>query len=159
MKRLWAPWRMTYINGIPKSTGCFLCEAARDPAGDLKNLVVWRSGKVFCIMNRFPYNNGHLMVAPLGHGGELAGLSVDERASLVEGLARSQALLEKVMKPDGFNMGLNVGKTAGAGVTDHLHVHIVPRWDGDTNFMPVLADTKVMPEALSDLYAKLKEAL
>ena len=159
MERLWAPWRMTYINGIGKSGGCFLCAAANETARDDENLVVWRNPDAFCVINRFPYNNGHLLVAPARHTGELADLTDGQRHAVLEGLILSKALLEKTMKPDGFNMGLNLGRVAGAGLLDHLHFHIVPRWDGDTNFMPVLADTKIMPQHLSDLYVILKKAL
>ena len=159
MERLWAPWRMAYIDANDGSGGCFLCAAGARPENDSANLVVWRNENVLCIMNRFPYNNGHLMVAPLTHTGQLASLAERERLALFEGLVDAQALLQRVASPHGFNIGLNLGRAAGAGLADHLHFHVVPRWDGDTNFMPVLADTKVVPEALSDLYAKLKNAL
>ena len=159
MERLWAPWRMAYINGIEEEVPCFLCAAIANAADDARNLVVWRTRDVICVMNRFPYNSGHLMIAPCRHGGELAGLSAPERAFLFDGVVSAKALLEKTLKPHGFNIGLNLGRAAGAGLIDHLHFHVVPRWDGDTNFMPVLADTKVMPQSLSDLYAKLKGAM
>ncbi len=159
MERLWAPWRMTYINGDMCSGKCFICAAAGDPEADAANLVVWRNDLAICIMNRFPYNNGHLLVAPVRHGGEMGELDEAERSALFAGLVDSKALLERVMAPQGFNVGLNLGRTAGAGLVDHLHFHIVPRWDGDTNFMPVLGDTKVMPQALSDLYDKLVSQL
>ena len=159
MERLWAPWRMAYINGIQEEVPCFLCAAAANVADDAPNLVVWRTRDVICVMNRFPYNSGHLMIAPCRHGGELAGLSASERAALFDGVVSAKSLLEKTIKPHGFNIGLNLGRAAGAGLVDHLHFHVVPRWDGDTNFMPVLADTKVMPQSLPDLYAKLKGAL
>ncbi|MCD6405554.1 MAG: HIT domain-containing protein [Planctomycetes bacterium] len=159
MKRLWAPWRMKYIEEIPKTDGCFLCEAAEaGEAGD-ENLVVWREDLALCVMNRYPYNNGHLLVAPCRHEGEIGSLCEEERAALFGGLVRAKDLLQKVMSPDGFNIGLNLGRVAGAGLESHLHFHVVPRWNGDTNFMPVLADTKVIPEALSDLCGKLKGAL
>jgi ATP adenylyltransferase len=158
MERLWAPWRMMYIRGLDKSDGCFLCAAGRDSARDEENFVVWRGQEAFCIMNRFPYNNGHLLVAPYCHEATLSALTCQTRAALIEGLTAMQKLLERVLTPDGFNVGINLGRVAGAGVADHLHLHIVPRWDGDTNFMPVISDTKVVPQALSDLYAKLKAA-
>ncbi len=159
MERLWAPWRMAYINGGLQKVECFLCAAAGHPSDDEANLVIWRGEKVFCIMNRFPYNNGHLMVAPLRHGGEMAELAAEERAALMDGVIEMKGVLERAVRPHGFNIGLNIGRSAGAGLVDHVHFHIVPRWDGDTNFMPVLADTKVMPESLSDMYVKLSNAI
>lgn len=155
MERLWAPWRMSYIERIEDLGGCFLCEARDNPAKDEENLVLWRGDTVFCIMNRYPYNNGHLMVAPYRHEGQLGAMEVPELAELMEGLVKSQAMLARVVSPHGYNVGLNLGRTAGAGLADHLHFHIVPRWDGDTNFMPVLADVKTIPQALEDLYAQL----
>jgi len=159
MERLWAPWRMVYIDGFKESDGCFLCAAAADQGADAGSLVIWKKDKVVCVMNRFPYNNGHLMVAPCRHTGEMSQLSADERAALFDGIIAAKALLERAIKPNGFNIGFNLGRVAGAGLVDHLHCHVVPRWDGDTNFMPVLADTKVIPQALSDLCAKLKSAM
>jgi ATP adenylyltransferase len=159
MERLWAPWRMTYINGIGHDNGCFLCAAAIDEHAQAENLVLWRSDHAVCVMNRFPYNNGHLLVAPVKHTGELADLAEEERAALFDAILAAKALLEKAVKPNGFNIGFNLGRAAGAGLVDHVHCHIVPRWDGDTNFMPVLADTKVMPQLLADLYKQLREAL
>ena len=150
---------MQYIADIPASEGCFLCEAAACDAPGVENLVVWKDDLALCIMNRFPYNNGHLLVAPHSHEGDIDDLSPEERAGLMEGLVRTKAVLTAVMRPEGFNIGLNLGRSAGAGVADHLHFHIVPRWNGDTNFMPVLADTKVIPQALGDLYDKLRCAL
>jgi ATP adenylyltransferase len=150
---------MAYIDGIHREVACFLCAAVSNCADDARNLVVWRTAGVICVMNHFPYNSGHLMVAPCRHGGELAELSASDRAALLDGVVSAKALLEKTLKPHGFNIGLNLGRAAGAGLVDHLHFHVVPRWDGDTNFMPVLADTKVMPQSLSGLYAKLKGAL
>ena len=157
MQRVWAPWRMAYIDNIPTTDGCFLCEFS-DQSICEGNLVVWKSDLVLCVMNRFPYNNGHLLVAPCAHKGEIEDLTPPERTALFDGLVDAKKLLDKVMCPDGFNVGLNIGRAAGAGLADHLHFHIVPRWGGDTNFMPVLADTKVIPQALCDLYAKLVEA-
>ncbi len=159
MKRLWAPWRMKYIEGTAEADGCFLCKAAEAGVADGEGLVVWRESLTVCVMNRYPYNNGHLLVAPCRHEGEIGSLSEEERAALFGGLVRARDVLQKVMSPDGFNIGINLAKAAGAGLEDHLHFHVVPRWNGDTNFMPVLADTKVIPESLSDLCGKLKYAL
>jgi len=159
MGRLWAPWRMQYIDGIADSEGCFFCEAATCDEPGVENLVVWKNERALCIMNRFPYNNGHLLVAPLDHEGELEDLAPEVNEALLAGIVKTKRVLEKVMNPDGFNIGLNIGRAAGAGVEDHLHFHIVPRWNGDTNFMPVLAGTKVIPQSLADLYEKLRSAL
>ena len=160
VKNLWAPWRMAYVGGIAESKGCFLCDAlAKAKAGDDDScLVVWRSKLTFCIINRFPYNNGHLLIAPNRHVGDVAKLTEKEMTAIMRDTARAQKLLAKVMNPHGFNWGLNVGRAAGAGLVDHLHMHIVPRWQGDTNFMPVFADVKVVPQALEDLCEKLKAA-
>lgn len=159
MERLWAPWRMTYINGVDKDNGCFLCAAVVDEKAQAENLVLWRSDHAVCVMNRFPYNNGHLLVAPVRHTGELADLADAERAAFFDAILAAKALLEKAMKPHGFNVGFNLGRSAGAGLVDHAHCHVVPRWDGDTNFMPVLTNTKVMPQSLAELYGKLKGTL
>ena len=157
MKNLWAPWRMEYIGDIAED-GCFLCRAW-ESTEDEANLVVWRGERTFVIFNRFPYSNGHLMVATAEHGRMLGDLSNEELVELMRATARMQRLLERVVRAHGFNIGLNLGRPAGAGLTDHLHLHIVPRWEGDTNFMPVLADVKVIPQGLQELYRGLKSAL
>ena len=146
---------MTYVGGISEGKECFLCKALA--AGDKDDcLVLWRSERTFCIINRFPYNNGHLLVAPNRHVGEVEALTDEELCAVMRDTARAQRLLARVMKPHGFNWGLNVGRAAGAGLIDHLHMHVVPRWEGDTNFMPVFADVKVIPQALEDLCSMLK---
>ena len=159
---LMAPWRMNYILG-PKDKGCFLCEAARLPEGDekawKKMLLLHKNRHGLVILNRYPYTGGHLMVVPYRQAPDLNGLMDEELADLLKLTRRCQNALQKVMKPDGFNIGLNLGKVAGAGVAGHLHIHVVPRWQGDTNFMPVLANTFVVPEALRELAAKLRAAL
>ena len=157
MERLWAPWRLDYVGRQDKEDVCFLCEAARS-ADDEQHLVLYRGETCFAILNRFPYNNGHLMVAPKAHKSSLAELTEQERLEHLDMIVRCQAGLTKAVRPAGFNVGLNLGAAAGAGVVGHMHWHIVPRWDGDTNFMPVLADTKVIPQALSQLYRMLREA-
>jgi ATP adenylyltransferase len=158
MKQLWAPWRMEFIRS-DKDAGCFLCDALR--AGtehDRHNLLLCRAEKAFVIMNRYPYNNGHLLVAPLRHEGEYGAMGLDELAAM-DGLAQSCiAIIRAAMKAEGFNLGYNLGVVAGAGLRDHLHLHVVPRWGGDTNFMPVLDDTHVVPQALTELYDTLKPA-
>ena len=154
MKQLWAPWRLEYILG-DKSDGCFLCDIIADNK-DRDNLLLKRG--VFCavVMNRYPYNGGHLMVLPFRHIAEFGDLSADEKVEVMDLVDESINVLKKVMFPDGFNIGANLGKVAGAGLEDHLHMHIVPRWEGDANFMPVLSDTRVVPLALRDLWDKLK---
>lgn len=157
MKNMWAPWRMTYIEtDVDSGNRCFLC-AAFEEADDDKAFVLWKSEHTFCIMNRFPYNNGHLMITPNRHVGDAEELTTEEMTAIMSDTIRAQKVLSKVMHPHGFNWGLNIGREAGAGLVDHIHMHIVPRWSGDTNFMPVFADVKIIPQALEDLYAKLKK--
>ena len=150
MERLWAPWRMSYIGGITEGSDCFLCDILAD-SDDAENLVIERRQRTFVVLNRFPYNNGHTLVCPNAHKAGLEDLTADELLELMETTRDTMALLGRVMHPDGFNMGINIGRAAGAGLPGHIHMHIVPRWDGDTNFMPVLADVKIIPQALTDL--------
>ena len=157
MEKLWAPWRMTYIDCVDDDEGCFMCKA-RESDDDACHLVVWRSELTFCVMNKFPYNNGHLLIATNRHEGDVEKLTTDEVTAMMLDTIKAQKVLRKVCRPQGFNWGLNVGRVAGAGVADHLHMHIVPRWNGDTNFMPVFADVKVIPQALEELYGQLREA-
>jgi len=157
METLWAPWRIEYILG-KKPAGCIFCVKPAEDL-DLQNLILYRGKYHFIIMNAFPYNNGHMMVVPYRHTSTLAGWSDEERLELMELADLGVELLKKVMKPDGFNLGINMGLVAGAGVADHIHLHIVPRWNGDTNFMPVLADTRVISEHLVATFNKLKAAL
>ena len=154
MKQLWAPWRIKYIK-MEKTEECIFCKAVKEEK-DEKNLVLWRGKVAFVIMNKFPYNNGHLMVAPYRHVGTLEDLTVMELTEIGILLQKSIKLLKKAMSPEGFNLGINIGRIAGAGVEDHIHVHIVPRWNGDTNFMPVISDVRVVPQALQDTYTELK---
>ncbi len=149
-------WRMQYIQSRkdPQAGSPF---AALLAAGDDQaSLIVHRGRTCFVILNNFPYNPGHLMVLPNREVGELAQLTTEERAEMMELLVKCQAVLTKVMSPAGFNVGLNLGKAAGAGIPTHLHFHIVPRWDGDHNFMPVIAETHILPQALADLWARLQ---
>jgi ATP adenylyltransferase len=162
--QLWAPWRLAYIAAAkdqPPAGGgddCFLC---RGVAGtdDRASLLLHRTALSVVVLNRFPYNNGHLLVAPRSHKGRLDELTNDETLDLQLALRRMLALMERRMSPDGFNVGLNLGKAAGAGLPGHLHWHIVPRWNGDTNFMPVFTDTKVISQSLDALYDLLREEL
>ena len=159
MKILYAPWRITYIKWFSKKEReCFLCEVSRDE-DDARNLVVHRGQSCFVILNRYPYNNGHLMIAPYRHVRRITDLGDDELLEMIKLLKLSIAALESEYKPDGFNVGLNIGKAAGAGLEEHIHLHIVPRWVGDTNFMPVLANTKVIPESLEESWRRLRDRL
>ena len=144
----------------PKEAGCFLCRISSEgPDRDAENLVIRRGTHCFLLMNRYPYNGGHLMAAPYRHLGTLGSLSTDERLELLELACLGERLLAEVAGPHGFNIGINQGSAAGAGVKDHLHLHVVPRWDGDTNFMPVLGSVRVMPQALEEMHAALMQAL
>ncbi|MFQ5997518.1 MAG: HIT domain-containing protein [Dehalococcoidales bacterium] len=154
MERIWAPWRIQYIE-MEKPEGCILCEKPRENK-DASNYILYRGDKNFIILNSYPYNPGHLMVAPYRHVASLEELTEEEREEHFEIVSRSVKVLRQVFNPGGFNIGINLGKAAGAGIEDHFHTHIVPRWQGDTNFMPILADIRVLPEALADTYQKLQ---
>jgi len=155
-KTLWAPWRIEYITG-DKEQGCIFCNRFTQ-TDDRRNLILARGRLSFVIMNKFPYNNGHLMVAPIRHTGDFGSLTADETGEIFAFVQAFVGVFHGVMKPHGFNIGLNLGKTAGAGVEDHLHVHVVPRWDGDTNFMPVIGEVKVISEHIQSTYDKLLDA-
>jgi ATP adenylyltransferase len=157
MEKLWAPWRMAYLEA-PAPAGCIFCVKPAQ-GRDEEQWIPHRGKRAFVMLNAFPYNNGHLMVAPFRHTADLESLSPEERIEIFDLTRLCVSLLRTVYKPDGFNIGMNLGKVAGAGVADHLHVHVVPRWDGDTNFMPVIADTKVLSESLDHTYRKLRDAL
>ncbi len=155
MEHLWAPWRIQYILA-PKETGCFFCRKSQE-AADATNHLLLRDRTCFALLNTYPYNAGHLMVAPYKHTGDLDDLAETELADLMVMVRRCKRILARACKPDGFNVGINFGRVAGAGVEDHVHIHIVPRWNGDTNFMPVMGDTRVVPQALDSIYAALRE--
>ncbi len=156
MKQLWAPWRLEYIKGADEQQGCVFCLAAG--AGDEEALVVHRGELAFVVLNRYPYASGHVMIAPYRHEGEFGDLESEEAAEIHRLASAGLGALAETMRPQGFNLGWNLGRIAGAGVVDHVHLHVVPRWAGDTNFMPVLADVKVLPEALEDTRRKLAGA-
>ncbi len=156
---IWAPWRMAYIlDGEKKSrrNQCLFCQLAAED-NDEENLILYRGEHAYVLMNRFPYNNGHLLIVPYVHTDDLNGLNGSEYREVAELFRRAIANLEEALQADGFNGGINLGKTAGAGIDTHLHFHIVPRWQGDYNFMPVIAETKVMPQHLQQTYALLKK--
>ncbi|RTZ89977.1 MAG: HIT family hydrolase [Deltaproteobacteria bacterium] len=157
-KFLWAPWRMTYINA-EKEDGCVFCNRlGSSPEKDRENLILLRRPLGFIMMNKFPYNSGHLLIIPNRHVPDLRDLDDDELLGLQRLLALSLDVLEDLYHPDGFNIGMNLGRSAGAGIEEHLHYHLVPRWNGDTNFMSVLADVRVVPQHLQTTYDQLKEA-
>lgn len=155
MDRIWAPWRMEYV-GSEKKAGeqkCFLCV---DPKDDAESLVIGRGDRAFVIMNRFPYTNGHIMVVPVRHIGRVEDLSDEESLEMMRLVRVMVAIYKEAFGVDGLNIGMNVGKAAGAGLEDHIHIHMVPRWFGDTNFMPVLGETRVISEHLLSSYETLK---
>lgn len=157
MQRLWAPWRGAYVKMAAKSKGCFFCRYVRGRK-DSANYVIERSKFSFSVLNLYPYNNGHVMVAPQKHVADLEKMLPEERQDLVDLLIRMKRRLKRVLEPDGFNIGFNEGRVAGAGLEGHLHIHVVPRWNGDTNFMPVIGETKVLPASLKEMHRKLSSS-
>ena len=157
MERLWAPWRMQYV-GVEQKPGCFFCRVIENPDDPDADLVVWRTDGAIVMLNKFPYNPGHVMVAPIAHKPSLEDLDDVEMGTLMRAVRRTFTVLREVMHPDGLNGGLNIGRAAGAGIPDHVHFHVVPRWDGDTSFMAVIDDVKVVNEALAQTADKLKRA-
>jgi ATP adenylyltransferase len=155
-KPLWAPWRLEYIQQADELEGCLFCLAAAGE--DVETLVVHRGTHAFALLNKFPYASGHLLVAPFRHIGEFSALTDEESLELHRLAEGGMAALAETFAPQGYNLGWNLGRIAGAGVVDHVHLHVVPRWAGDTNFMPVLADVKVLPEHLTETRAKLAAA-
>jgi ATP adenylyltransferase len=155
MKRLWAPWRIEYILG-EKDSKCIFCEKPKQDK-DEDNYILFRGKRCLVMLNAYPYNNGHLMIAPYRHIDSVESLEDDEAKEIMEILSRMITLLKKVLRPEGFNVGMNLGSVAGAGIVDHLHLHVVPRWKGDTNFMPLISNTKIISESLHKTYQKLKE--
>jgi len=157
MKRLWAPWRMEYILDDEKHGSCLFCDISKGNRNkDKKNLILYRGKYCFIVLNRYPYNSGHMMVVPYFHTPTFEGLSDEMLFEFIKTIDKSVGILKKVLKPDGFNMGLNFGKVAGAGMEQHMHFHIVPRWTGDTDSMPIISETRVMPEHLKKTYNKLR---
>ena len=152
---LFAPWRIKYLERPRDGGGCIFCDKAAENS-DEASLILFRGRECFVMMNAYPYAAGHLMVAPCRHTADFAGMSHSEREELVDLLARCTSVLKKAMNPEGFNVGLNLGRASGAGIADHLHWHVVPRWVGDTSFMPITGDTHIINEALAETYRKLK---
>ncbi len=157
MKQLWAPWRMEYIlNEVDKHDGCIFCELPAEK-DDPKNLILYRTAYCFVILNKYPYNNGHLMVVPYKHTGNLLDLSDDILLDIQQTIRKVIEVMNHILHPQAMNIGMNIGRTAGAGIADHIHYHIVPRWDGDTNFMPVIAGTKIVSESLRTTWKKMHD--
>jgi ATP adenylyltransferase len=159
MDRIWAPWRIDFILSAERPDGCILCDLpAEGPERRRGNLILAVRDRAFVMMNRYPYTNGHLMVVPRAHVASLDALSATDHAALWDLVREATAALARALRPGGINLGMNLGRCAGAGIADHLHVHLVPRWEGDTNFMPVVADLRVMPEHLDATYERLRPA-
>lgn len=154
-KMIWAPWRSAFIFG-KKEKGCVFCKRAK-MKDSVKNLIVYRGENVFVILNKFPYNSGHALIVPYRHLGMVEKLNKDEAAELFETTRLTVKVMKKVLKPDGINVGMNLGRIAGAGIPGHVHMHAVPRWNGDTNFMPVLGKTDVISVPLEPIYKSLKK--
>jgi ATP adenylyltransferase len=161
MEQLWAPWRLAYVAAAKAPSPedpCFICRGLSEQ-DDRCNLIVWRASQTVVVLNRYPYNNGHLLIAPNAHKGELHELNAEEMLEGMQVMQRMVLVLKNLFRPDGFNIGLNLGRVAGAGLPGHVHWHVVPRWHGDTNFMPVISDTKVIVQSLDALYDLLVERL
>lgn len=161
MEKLWSPWRSQYIDSLSSGEsegGCIFCDAAKQDIEDLKNLVVRKSSLTYTLLNLYPYNNGHMMVVPFRHISEFTELTGDEGAEIFKELQLAEQALTEISKPHGFNVGANLGRTGGAGIDEHIHFHIVPRWNGDTNFMPVLGEVKVISQELMDTKQRLLKA-
>lgn len=158
MDRLWSPWRSEYIAsaGDADATVCIFCKLRAEPDNDAANFVLHRASHNFVVLNRYPYISGHLLIVPYEHVGELDAAAKATTDELMDLTKRSQTALREVYRPDGFNVGMNLGRSAGAGISDHIHIHILPRWSGDTNFMTTVAEARVLPEDLATTYEKLR---
>jgi ATP adenylyltransferase len=155
MKRIWAPWRIQYIRA-PNPAGCIFCDKIKEDR-DVENFILYRGKSNFIILNAFPYNPGHLMVVPYHHLGRLEDMEEEERNDHYQIVSRAVGALREACRTENFNIGMNLGRVAGAGIADHIHTHIVPRWNGDNNFMPVIGETRVISESMQDIYSRLKE--
>ena len=154
MDTIWTPWRYTYMTAAARQTGCIFC-AALEAGDDAGMFILHRAAHNFVILNRYPYTNGHLMIAPLAHGGDLGKLPEETLGEMMLLAQKAQKAIQEVYTPDGFNLGMNLGRAAGAGVTDHVHLHVLPRWSGDTPFITTTGETRILPEELSETYDKL----
>jgi ATP adenylyltransferase len=158
MDYLWTPWRYAYVSGIEKTTGCVFCDAAKG-ADDAKAFVVYRGKSCFVILNAFPYTNGHVMVVPYEHLDELQKLPAEAATEMMALSQRMETVLRELYHPDGINLGMNIGKAAGAGIAGHIHMHVLPRWVADANFLSVVGETRVLPEALDVTWEKMRNAM
>ncbi len=159
MDRLWAPWRIHYIKS-PKIEGCIFCEKWKaSPSRDKDNYILYRGNHAFALLNIYPYNNGHLMVAPTAHVASVEELPDEALLEIMNIMKLMVSALKETLQPQGFNIGMNVGRVAGAGIDDHVHLHVVPRWNGDTNFMPILSDTKIIHQSLDEVHELLTNSL
>lgn len=156
-KNLWAPWRIGYIQGLADKNECFICKNAKAGQDDDKNFILWRSKNCLVVLNRFPYNNGHLLVAPLRHIPDFSQATDEELLEMAKLTRDAQKVLSLAIKPHGFNVGINFGRCAGAGLPDHMHIHVVPRWNGDTNFVRVCSDTFLISQSIEELLVVLKQ--
>jgi len=156
-KNLWAPWRIKYIQQLGEKHGCFFCHNIRNPKQDDENFVLWRTQHCIVVFNRYPYNNGHLLIAPLRHIADFEQANDQELLELVKLVRQSQKVLREAIGPGGFNVGMNFGQCAGAGLPEHMHIHVVPRWQGDTSFMSVCTDTDIISQSLCELFEELKK--
>jgi ATP adenylyltransferase len=156
MDHLWTPWRSTYMEAKKEPGACIFCDAARDPSMDEQTLVVFRGQLCFVILNRYPYTSGHLMIVPYEHVARLNETSRKASGEMMDLARRAEQVLERAYRPDGLNMGLNIGTAAGAGIAQHVHLHMLPRWSGDANFMTTVGQARIIPEALEETYRKLR---
>jgi ATP adenylyltransferase len=159
MDYIWTPWRYAYITGGEKTSGCIFCDSAAQPADDEKRHIVYRGTHCFIILNTYPYTSGHVMVVPFQHVDELRRLAPDAATEMMALCQRMEGVLRGLYKPEGINLGMNIGKAAGAGIAGHIHMHVLPRWVADANFMSVVGETRVLPEALEVTWKRIKEAL
>lgn len=159
-KILWSPWRAEYIKKVSnkENKNCFICDAVRNPLSE-DSLTIFLTKKVIVLLNKYPYNAGHLMIAPTKHVKNIEEIDEEEWLSIIRALQISKKILDKLYKPEGYNIGVNIGRAAGAGLEDHLHIHIVPRWSGDASFMTVIGETKVLPQSLKDMQREIKRVL
>ena len=156
-KNLWAPWRIEYIKSLAGENGCFICDYLKTPEQDTEHLVLWRTEFSIVVFNRFPYNNGHLLIAPNRHIPDFSNADDEEMLDIMKLIRDCQTVLDRAIKPQGFNVGMNFGRCAGAGLPEHMHVHVVPRWQGDTNYMHVCGNVDVISQSLGELYEQLRQ--
>jgi ATP adenylyltransferase len=158
MDYLWTPWRYAYVSGMEKITGCVFCDAAKE-SDDAKSFVVYRGTSCFVILNAFPYTNGHVMIVPYAHVDELRKLPADAASEMMALCQRMETVLRELYHPDGINLGMNIGKAAGAGIAGHIHMHVLPRWVADANFISVVGETRILPETLDVTWEKMRRAM